>query len=138
MCGCVFFRPHVHILLFSHSHYLAFLIYIYINARAHTLALTLSSLSITLMPIWEILIFCQNYGNGSMVTQKLLASGFFMTYFRCVRNAFVADVILLVGRRGPCFINVISFHPIFLRIDLFRWLWLILLDPRYVLQARKN
>ena len=38
---------------------------------------------------------------------------FFLTYFRCVRNAFVADVILLVGRRGPCFINVISFHPVF-------------------------
>ena len=48
------------------------------------------------------------YGNAP-VTCKW--GFFFLTYFRCVRNALVADSIF-VGRRGPCFIHVISFHSI--------------------------
>ena len=139
MCGWVFFRPRDHV-LFLHTHSiwpLFFDTYIYIYKRTSS---RFSSHILIIVDTLEaklgnshILPVSREWVNGNTtVTCKWVN----LTYFRCFRNAFVADVILLVGRRGPCFINVISFHPIFLRIDLFRWLWLILLDPRYVFLGR--
>ena len=108
-------------------------IYIYINARALALALTHSSLSIRLRPNWEILIFCQFHGNESMVTQRLPASGFFFDILSLRPKRFCRR------RHSSCRPTWPLFHKchlisscFFLRIDLFRWLWLILLDPRYV------
>ena len=101
---CVFFRPHVHI-LFTHSHYLAFL-YIYICTSSHISFHTLIVVDTLDANLGNSHIFCQSYGNESIVIPRLLASGIFMTYFHCVRNAFLSptsffmsvDVVLFYKR----------------------------------------
>ena len=74
------------------------------------------------------------YGNAP-VTCKW---GFSFDIFLLRPKRFLFADSVFVGRRGPCFIHVISFHYIsFLRVDQFRRLCLILLDPRYVF-SREN
>ena len=97
MCGWMFFRPHVHVLSFhTHSIWPLFWhIYIYIYKRtssrfsSHTLIIV-DPLEAKLgnshiLPVSREWV----YGNAS-VTCKW---GFFLTYFLCVRNAFVAGPI---------------------------------------------
>ena len=87
--------------------------YLYNYARALPLALIYPLLSICLRPSWEILIFCQLHGNESTVTHRLPASGVFSFDIFLLRpKRFLFADSIFVGRRGPCFIHVISFHYI--------------------------